>query len=91
MEFDQIYNHLITKRRIFVGKGHACSKKFKLNVKYNKASTSSILCFLLWIFGILIFYHIYSIYVKIMSSLGLIQRLANNFEKCEICSQTNIT
>ena len=40
MEFDQIYNHLITKRRIFVGKDHACNKMFKLNVKYNKASTS---------------------------------------------------
>ena len=35
-------NYVITKNRLFVGKGYACDGMFKLNVENNKASTSSI-------------------------------------------------
>ena len=33
MEFD---NYIITKKRLFVGKGYACDGMFKLNVENNK-------------------------------------------------------
>ena len=53
MEYD---NYVITKNGLFVGKGYVCDTMFKLNVKNNKASTSSVymLSFLLLIFGMLI-------------------------------------
>ena len=35
-------NYVITKKRLFVGKGYACDGMFKLNVENNKASTNSI-------------------------------------------------
>ena len=35
-------NYVITKNRLFVGKGYACDGMFKLKVKNNKASTSSV-------------------------------------------------
>ena len=35
-------NYVITKKGLFVGKGYACNEMFKLNIKNNKASTSSV-------------------------------------------------
>ena len=35
-------NYVITKKRLFVGKGFACDGMFKLNVENNKTSTSSV-------------------------------------------------
>ena len=32
-------NYVITKKRLFVGKGYTCDGMFKLNVKNNKAFT----------------------------------------------------
>ena len=32
-------NYIITKKRLFVGKGYTCDGMFKLNVKNNKAFT----------------------------------------------------
>ena len=64
---------------------------FKLNVENNKASTSSV-----YILSSINFWHarlchINCRYVGIMSSLGLIPRLSKDFEKCETCSQVEIT
>ena len=70
---------------------YAYEGMFKLNVENNKASTSSV-----YILSSINFWHarlchINSRYVGIMSSLGLIPRLSKDFEKCETCSQVEIT
>ena len=64
---------------------------FKLNVENNKASTSSVYILSSINFWHARFCHINSRYVGIMSSLGLIPRLSKDFEKCETCSQVEIT
>ena len=69
-----------------MGKGYACDGMFKLNVENNKASTSSIYMLSSINFLHTRLCHINSRYVEIMSSLGLISRLLNDFEKCETCS-----
>ena len=79
-------NYVITKNGLFVGKGYACDGMFKLNVKNNKISTSSV-----YILSSINFWHarlchINSRYVGIMNSLGLIPRQSKYFEKCETCS-----
>ena len=51
MKFD---NYVITKKRLFVGKGYACDGMFKLNIENNKASTSSVYMFSSIIFGMLV-------------------------------------
>ena len=84
-------NYIITKKRLFVGKGYTCDGMFKLNVKNNKGST-----ILVYMLSSINFWHarlchINSRYVAIMSSLGLIPRLSKDFEKCETCSQAKIT
>ena len=88
MEFD---NYVITKKGLFVGKGHACDEMFNLNVENNKASTNSIYMLSSINFLHARLCHISSRYVGIMSNLGLIPRLSKNFEKCETCSQVKIT
>ena len=88
MKFD---NYVITKNGLFVGKDYACDGMCKLNVENNKAFTSSI-CMLSSIsFWHAHLCHIYSRYMGIMRSLGLIQRLSIYFEQCETCSQAKIT
>ena len=47
-------NYVITRKKLFVGKGYACDRMFKLNVENNKTSTSSVYMLFLFIFGILI-------------------------------------
>ena len=64
---------------------------FKLNVENNKASTSSVYMLSSINFWHASLCHINSRHVGIMSSLGLIPRLSKYFEKCETCSQANIT
>ena len=81
-------NYVITKKRLFVGKGYACDGMFKLNVENNKASTSSVYMLSSISFWHARLCHINSRYVGIMSSLGLIPRLSKDFEKCETCSQS---
>ena len=88
IEFD---NYVITKKGLFVGKGYACDRMFKLNVENNKASTSSIYMLSFINFWHAHLCHINSTYVEIMSSLGLIPRLSKDFEKCETCNQAKIT
>ena len=88
MEFD---NYVITKKGLFVGKGYACDRMFKLNIENNKASTSSVYMLSSINFWHARLCHINSRYVGIMNSLGLIPRLSKDFEKCETCSQAKIT
>ena len=64
---------------------------FKLNVENNKASTSSVYILSSINFWHARLYHINSRYVRIISSLGLIPKLSKDFEKCETCSQVEIT
>ena len=47
-------NYVITKKRLFVGKGYACDGMFKLNIENNKESTNSVYMLLLLIFGMLV-------------------------------------
>ena len=84
-------NYVITKKRLFVGKGYACDGMFKLNVENNKASTNSIYMLSSINFWHARLCHINSRYVRIMSSLELIPKLSKYFEKCETCSQAKIT
>ena len=88
MEFD---NYVITKKGLFVGKGYACDRMFKLNIENNKASTSSVYMLSSINFWHAHLCHINSRYVGIMNSLGLIPSLSKDFEKCETCSQAKIT
>ena len=66
-------NYVITKRRIFEGKGNVCDEMFKLNVENNKTSTSLVYMFSSINFWYAHLCHINSRYVRIMSSLGLFQ------------------
>ena len=84
-------NYVITKKGLFVGKGYACDRMFKLNIENNKVSTSSVYMFSSINFWHACLCHINSRYVGVMSSLGLIPRLSKDFEKCETCSQVKIT
>ena len=84
-------NYVITKNGLFVGKDYACDGMLKLNVENNKASTSSVYMLSSINFWHTRLCHINSRYVGIMSSLGLIPRLSKDFEKCETCSQAEIT
>ena len=88
MEFD---NYVITKNGLFVGKGYAYDGMFKLKFENNKASTSSTYMLYSINFWHACLCHINSRYVRTMSSLGLIPRLPNFFEKYETCSQAKIT
>ena len=72
-------------------KSYACDGMFKLNVENNKASTSSVYMLSSINFWHASLCHINSRHVGIMSRLGLIPRLSKYFEKCETCSQANIT
>ena len=83
--------YVITKNELFVGKGYACDRMFKLNVENNKAPTSSIYMLSSIDFWHACLCHINSRYVGTMSILGLIPRLSKDFEKCETCSQAKIT
>ena len=83
-------NYVITKNGLFVGKGYACDGMFKLNVENNKASTSSVYMLSSINFWHACLCHINSMYVGIMSSLGLIPGLSKDFEKCETCSQAKL-
>ena len=82
--------YVITKKGIFVGNGDACYGMFKLNIENKKSHV-----FVYMLFSINFWHarlcHINSRYVGVMSSLGLIPRLTNKFEKCEVCSQAKIT
>ena len=69
-----------------MGKGYARDGIFKLNVENNKAPTSSVYMLSYINFWHTCLCHINNRYVGIMSSLGLISRLLNDFEKCETCS-----
>ena len=75
---------------MFVGKGYACDGMFKLNVEMNENSSYAYIvsCAKVW-HGRLC--HTNSKYRKNMSSLGLIPKLENELEKCEIFSITKIT
>ncbi|XP_075659253.1 uncharacterized protein LOC142629157 [Castanea sativa] len=75
---------------MFVGKGYACDDMFKLNVEMNENSSFAYIvsCVNVW-HGRLC--HINNKYMKNMSGLGLIPKLENELEKCEICSMTKIT
>ena len=84
-------NYVITKKRLFVGKGFACDGMFKLNVENNKTSTSSVYMLSSINFWHACLFHINNKYVGIMSSLRLIPRLSKDFEKCETCCQAKIT
>ena len=84
-------NYVITKKRLFVGKGYTCDGMFKLNVENNKASTNSVYMLSSINFWRARLCHINSRYVGFMSSLGLISRLSKDFEKCETCSEAKIT
>ena len=42
-------NYVITRKKLFVGKGYACDRMFKLNVENNKTSTGSVYMLLLFI------------------------------------------
>ena len=84
-------NYVITKKGLFVGKGYAYDGMFKLNIENNKAFTSSVYMLSSINFWQARLCHINSMYVGIMSSLGLIPRLSKDFEKCETCSQAKIT
>jgi hypothetical protein len=88
LEADQF---VLSKKGMFVGKGYACDGMFKLNVEMNENDNSSayiVSCVNVW-HGRLC--HINSKYMKNMSCLGLIPKLENEFEICEICSMTKIT
>ena len=84
-------NYVITKKGLFVGKSYAYDGMFKLKIKNNKVSISSVYMFSSINFWHACLYHINSRYVRIMNSLGLIPKLSKNFEKCETCSQAKIT
>ena len=75
---------------MFVGKGYACDDMFKLNVEMNENSIFAhiVSCVNVW-YGRLC--HINNKYMKNMSGLGLIPKLENELEICEICSMTKIT
>ena len=75
---------------MFVGKGYACDDMFKLNVEMNENSIFAhiVSCVNVW-YGRLC--HINNKYMKNMSGLGLIPKLENELENCEICSMTKIT
>ena len=83
-------NYVITKNRLFVGKGYTCDGMFKLNVENIKASTNSVYMLSSINFWHAHLCHINSRYVGILSSLGLIPRLSKDFEKCETCSQVKL-
>ena len=83
--------YIISKKGIFVGKGYVSDDMFKLNVEINKSGTSSVYmlsCVNFWHARLC---HINSRYVGMMSGLGLIPKLNNKFEKCEVCSIAKIT
>ena len=77
-------NYVITKKGFSVGKGYACDGMFKLNIKNNKVSTSSVYVLSSINFWQAHLCHINSRYVKIMSSLGLIPRLSKDFENVKL-------
>jgi hypothetical protein len=80
LEADQF---VLSKKGMFVG-------MLKLNVEMNENNNSSayiVSCVNVW-HGRLC--HSNSKYMKNMSCLGLIPKLENEFEKCEICSVTKI-
>lgn len=82
--------YVLSKKGMFVGKGYACDDMFKLNVEMNANSSFACIvsCVNVW-HGRLC--HINNKYMKNMSGLGLIPKLENELEKCEICSVTKIT
>ena len=81
--------YVLSKKGMFVGKGYACDGMFKLSVEMNGNSsfTYFVSCVNVW-HGRLC--HINNKYMKSMSGLGLIPKLENKLEKCEICSMTKI-
>lgn len=88
IESDQ---YVIVKKGIFMGNGYAFDGMFKLNVKMNKTSSSSVYMLSSTNFWHARLCHINNHYVGIMSSLGLIPMIKKNFEKCEACSKAKIT
>ena len=83
--------YTITKNGIFVGKGYATDGMFKLNVEFNKVSSSAyMLCdFNVWHSRLC---HVNKRIIKNMSNIGLIPKMSeNDFEKCDFCSQAKIT
>ena len=91
--FKQVFEadqYVLSKKGMFVGKGYACDDMFKLNVEMNENSSFAYIvsCVNVW-HGRLC--HINNKYMKNMSGLGLIPKLENELEKCEICSMTKIT
>ena len=87
IESDQ---YVTVKKGIFVGKRYACDGMLKLNVEMNKTSTSVYILSSINIWHARLC-HINDRYVGIMSSLGLIPMVKNNFEKHEACSKSKIT
>ena len=88
MKSDQ---YVISKKKLFVGKGYACGGMFKLNIENNISFASSIYMLSFVNFWHARLCHINSRYVGIMSNIGLIPRLTKDFEKCEACSPAKIT
>ena len=91
--FKQVFEanqYILSKKGMFVSKGYACDDMFKLNVEMNENSSFAYIvsCVNVW-HGRLC--HINKKYMKHMSGLGLIPKLENELEKCEICSMTKIT
>ena len=83
--------YTIIKNGIFVGKGYATDDMFKLNVEFNKVSSSAyMLCdFNVWHARLC---HVNKRIIKNMSNIGLIPKMSeNDFEKCDFCSQAKIT
>ena len=91
--FKQVFEtdqYVLSKKGMFVGKDYACDDMFKINVEMNENSSFAYIvsCVNVW-HGRLC--HINNKYMKNMSGLGLIPKLENELEKCEICSMTKIT
>ena len=91
--FKQVFEvdqYVLSKKGMFVGKCYTCDDMFKLNVEINENSSFAYIvsCVNFW-HGRLC--HINNKYMKNMSGLGLIPKLENELDKCEICSMTKIT
>ena len=91
--FKQVFKvdqYVLSKKGMFVGKGYACDDMFKLNVETNENSSSTYIVSYVNVWhGRLC--HINNKCMKNMSGLGLIPKLENELEKCEICTMTKIT
>ena len=80
---DQGHRGTTYRTELFVGKGYACDRMFKLNIENNISSASSVYMLSFVNFWHACLCHISSRYVGIMSNIGLIPKLTKDFEKCE--------